>query len=305
MSFVAGIGKTNVDLLYADMKKLPAIGEEVYTNHFSVQLGGGLPATLINLARLGIPVKIGTYLGDDMFSAFAEKEYRQNNAKVVNFHKGGPIPVNITSAVILPEDRSFISYGTEKSSYSNQEKERFYEMAKDCAVCYMESAALLDVYRAVKENGAVMIYDSGWDDELSIEQRKDILTLADYYLPNQKEAMKITGTATPEAAAEVLRNYFDEVVVKLDKDGCLGIDKNGNRFTVKAIDEFRNVDSTGAGDAFLAGFIYGLYHHFPLRECVLLGNITGGKAVTSVGALSAYCTEAELLQYKEKYASLL
>ena len=72
MSFIAGAGITNVDLLYQNMPKIPDVGEEVYTDKFSLQLGGGLPATLFNLGRLGIATKIATELGNDMFSNFAK-----------------------------------------------------------------------------------------------------------------------------------------------------------------------------------------------------------------------------------------
>ena len=111
MSFIAGAGLTNVDLLYQNMPKLPAVGEEIYTDRFSLQLGGGLPATLINLGRLGVPTRIATELGNDLFSRFAREQYEQNNVLPENLYHGDGIPVNITSAVILPSDRSFITYG--------------------------------------------------------------------------------------------------------------------------------------------------------------------------------------------------
>ena len=47
--------------------------------------------------------------------------------------------------------------------------------------------------------------------------------------------------------------------------------------------------------------MYGLFYDKPLKECILLGNITGGKAITKVGALSDYVNEAQLLEYFEKY----
>ena len=78
MSFIAGAGATNVDLLYQDMPKIPDAGEEVYTDKFSLQLGGGLPATLINLGRLGIETKIATELGTDLFSSFAKRQELYN-----------------------------------------------------------------------------------------------------------------------------------------------------------------------------------------------------------------------------------
>ena len=152
----------------------------------------------------------------------------------------------------------------------------------------------------LKDEGTVTVLDTGWDDELSFEKYGDLLEIADYYTPNQKEALKITGCSNAENAAYALRKYFKNVVVKVDKDGCLGIDENG-LFFKKSIDEFVNVDSTGAGDAFLAGFCYGLYYDYPLRDCVAFGNVTGGKAVTKAGALSGYVTEKELLEYKNKY----
>ena len=111
MSFIAGVGITNVDLLYQNMPRIPAAGEEVYTDRFSLQLGGGLPATLINLGRLGVPTRIATELGDDLFSGFAKAQFEANLVQPMNLYHGSDIPLNITSAIILKNDRSFITYG--------------------------------------------------------------------------------------------------------------------------------------------------------------------------------------------------
>ena len=52
------------------------------------------------------------------------------------------------------------------------------------------------------------IFDTGWEDDLTLEKYRDYLEIADYYIPNQKEAMKITGTSSVEAAADVLSEFF-------------------------------------------------------------------------------------------------
>ena len=122
MAFIAGAGAANVDLLYENMPKIPDIGEEVYTDKFSLQLGGGLPATLINLGRLGIETKIATELGDDMFSAFAREKFCENGVTPVNIYKGNGIPLNITSAIILENDRSFITARAALSRATRQRK---------------------------------------------------------------------------------------------------------------------------------------------------------------------------------------
>ncbi len=300
VSFIAGFASANVDLLYENMPRLPLPGEEIYTDRFSLQLGGGLAATLINLGRLGVPAKIATELGDDLFSAFARSQFEKNGVTPLNLYHGDKIPVNITSAVILPDDRSFISYGKGDSRPDEAAKNAFYSMAKGAEICLMTPGGYTDVYRRLKEEGTLLVLDMGWDDALSFDAYAEWFALADYYTPNRKEAEKLTGCADPAEAAKALARRFKNVVVKADKDGCYGVDENG-LFFIPAVEEFRHVDSTGAGDAFLAGFCYGLYHGCSLRDSVAFGNITGGKAVTAVGALSAYVNEAELLKYKETY----
>lgn len=299
MSFIAGAGATNVDLLYEDMPKIPDVGEEIYTDEFSCQLGGGLPATLINIGRLGIESKIATELGGDMFSAFASEQYKKNNVEPMNIYKGSSIPLNITSAIILKDDRSFITYGKGSIEPDDEAKESFYNMAHGAKICLMQPGGFIEVYKKLKSEGTLMVLDMGWDENMSVEKYSDLLDTADIYTPNRKEALRITGAANENDAADALKKYIDRVIVKVDKDGCIGID-NGERFFVKSVEKFKNKDSTGAGDAFLAGLCYGLFYDYPLKDCIEFGNITGGKAVTAVGALSAYVTEKELLELKEE-----
>ena len=298
-NFVAGIGSTNVDLLYFGLEKLPNEGEEIYSKDFSLQLGGGVPATLINLARLGIPSKIATELGRDMFSLFATGEFEKAGVKPLNLYKGQDMPLNVTSAMITPRDRTFISYGNGNVQATDKALDEAYKMCHGAKIVIMQCGGFLPVYKRLKEEGTILVFDCGWDENMSLEAYQKYLDIADYYTPNQKEALKITGTDTPEKAAKILSNYFDNVVVKLDKDGCLGM-QSGNSFITPTAMNVECLDSTGAGDAFLAGFIYGLFYDRPFADCILFGNITGGKCVTEVGCLNAYVTENELLTQHKK-----
>lgn len=298
-AFAAGIGSTNIDLLYSGLQRLPKEGEEVYSEGFSLKLGGGVPATMTHLARLSVPVRLATALGDDLFSQFAEAEYQKAGVTPLNLCKTGGMPLNVSTAMITPKDRTFVSYGG-KFAPSDADLEAAYALCKGAKVMEMQPDAFLPVYRACKADGTLLVLDSGWDAEMSLKHWKDYLQIADYYTPNRKEALQITGADTVEQAARILSDYFERVVIKLDSDGCLGLE-NGEMFTVPSISEFTCVDSTGAGDAFLAGFLYGLYHDKPLYDCILFGNITGGKCVTQVGALSGCVTEAQLRELAEKY----
>ena len=77
MSFAAGYGKTNVDLLFEGMPRLPLEGEEIFTDKFSLCLGGGVPGTMVTLSRLGVKTKNVTELSSEMFSQFALSEFQK------------------------------------------------------------------------------------------------------------------------------------------------------------------------------------------------------------------------------------
>ncbi len=296
MEFAAGYGKTNVDLLFENMPRLPEEGQEIYTDKFSLCLGGGIPGTMVTLGRLGIKTKTVTELSEDMFSAFAKEEFKKAGVEPVNVYEGSEIAVNITAGAITKNDRTFWSYGNGEKTVNG---EKIYESLKGAKIVAMNQDNP-EIYKRLKNEGSTVILDTGFVEDMSIESYAEMLNIADYFLPNRVEALKITGETDPKNAAKKLSKYFDTAIVKLDKDGCL-IYKNQSFIFVKSIDEFKRVDSTGAGDAFFAGFIYGLMKGEKIERCVLFGNLTGGKCVTAVGCCTAYLTEKELLSMAEKY----
>lgn len=300
MRFVAAFGKLNVDLLYSGMLRIPNEGEEIYSKDFRVCLGGGLPATMINCSRLGVPAKIGTFLGDDMFSNFAKGELDKSGTKYELFESKN-FPLNVTSAIITEKDRTFVSYG-DTETYSDEMLEKIYNCLKGAKVVAMQEK-LIPVYKQLKREGTILVLDTGYSDDMSFEKHKDLIQIADYYTPNIDETEKLTGTKDYKEALKILGEYFEKPIVKLGKFGCAGFD--GEYFTIDNIDEFKCIDATGAGDAFLSGFIYGLYNDFDFKKCILAGNITGGKCVAGIGCLTEYINEKEIMEYLNKYDFLI
>lgn len=299
-ALVGGIGLINVDLLYSGLKRIPKLGEEVYSERFSMELGGGVVATLINLSRLGIKSEIITLLGNDTFSEFAKKTIKTFAVDICNLYTGSiKIPITLTSVMTLENDRSFISYcDNEAVKIFVLNQDEIYSRLKNCKIVCM-SYGLLEVYKKLKENGVILILDTGWEDNLNLEMYHEYLQVADYYVPNRKEALKITGKNTVTEAADVLQRYFTNVIIKLDKEGCLLKNEHGCQL-IEPIYTEKLVDATGAGDAFLSGLIYGICHDYPIEECIVFGNIAGGTCVTGIGALSSFITEAKMLELSKK-----
>lgn len=298
--FAAGAGLVNVDLLYQGLPRLPALGEELYCDRFSLQLGGGTPATLLQLHTLGVPVRLATRLGTDLFSRFAAELLQANGVTPYSLYAGEQIPVNITSVIITEGERTFFTYGSGTLHPTETEQQAFYQAASGAKIVFMQTGGYLPVYEQLKKEGSLLILDTGWDDTMSFETYHEYLSLADYYTPNRREALQITGTDSVSEAAKALHTYFDKVIIKTDKDGCYA-SADGKAFRVPPVSEWKCTDATGAGDAFLAGFAYGLLLGRPFADCIAYGNITGGKAVTAVGACSAFCTPEELQTVYKKY----
>lgn len=296
MSFVGGVGYSNIDLIYSGLDGIPRKGEEVFAKKFSMQFGGGIPATMINLSRLGIHSRVLTFVGEDLFSGFVREVLEKYPVETVNLYDGDGMPVILSSTLLYKGDRSFISY-TDGVELTGELMDKIYENLKGAQVVDMH-IGFLDVYRRLKEDGAVQVFDMGWDDEMSLEKYDEYLKLADFYIPNQKEALKITGTSTLEEAADKLSEYFSDVTIKLDRDGCLLKNKDGVRI-ISPVEGIEAVDATGAGDAFMSGFIYGLYHHYPVEQCIKFGNVTGSACVQKMGCISNFVSEEKMLEKAE------
>lgn len=296
MGFVGGACFMNIDLLYSGMERLPGMGEEIYAKGFDMQFGGGLAATMINLGRLGIPSKVLSFMGKDSFSEFARRSLEDYGVNAVNLYEGDGMPLTVSATMICKEDRSFASY-RDDVEITPEMLEQVYEGLTGADVIGMH-VGFLEVYKRLKNEKTIQIFDTGWEDDLSIEKYREYLEAADYYVPNQKEALKITGTNTVEEAAEKLSEFFSDVIIKLDKDGCLLKNSNGTTI-IPPMQGVVAVDSTGAGDAFLSGFMYGLYHHYPIEDCIRFGNVTGGTCVQGIGCLTKYVNEEELLRLAE------
>jgi sugar/nucleoside kinase (ribokinase family) len=108
----------------------------------------------------------------------------------------------------------------------------------------------------------------------------------DYFMPSCDEAVEIAGREDPDACADAfLKHVRRAVVIKLGAKGCL-IKTHQERLVLPGF-PVRAIDTTGAGDNFVAGFLAGLSRGLSLLECGLLANAAGAIATTQLGATSA------------------
>ena len=149
----------------------------------------------------------------------------------------------------------------------------------------MKAEEMAAVFRRAKEQGITVCADM--TKRKNGETTDDVavaLQYVDYLFPNDAEAMLLTGKATPEeAAADLRRAGVGTVVVKCGARGCY-ITCEAGSFWVAAEENVTVVDTTGAGDSFVGGFLYALSRGLSLEECARTANRCGAGAVQKIGA---------------------
>jgi ribokinase len=293
------MGLLNVDIIYSGMPRIPLEGEEVFSSGFDLKLGGGPAATLINLHRLGVPVRLGTFLGEDLFSQYARKVLRTSGLRYRNLCRRGDGALTVTSIISTARDRTFVSHRPNDAE-SGVPQDRVYDFYRGSTIAYIPLGHH-EVFRRLKEEGATLLLDSNWREDLSLELYQQAFSYVDYFTPNEKEACRITGTDSALDAIRILARHVSGPIVKLGADGCLFCD-GSSIYHAPGISDFPFVDSTGAGDAFLSGFIYGLCRRLDLASCIRLGNLVGAKCVAGVGCLAESFDETGLLAWERRTA---
>jgi sugar/nucleoside kinase (ribokinase family) len=127
----------------------------------------------------------------------------------------------------------------------------------------------------------------------------DLLQTVDIFAPNDHEALELTGAATVEAALAQLAELTPKVVIKMGRRGAIA-QAYGEVVHVPAL-KIEVLDTTGAGDNFNTGFIYGYLRDDPLETCLRYGNICGGLSATGYG-VSNVPTAAQVQQEMSYYS---
>jgi len=100
-----------------------------------------------------------------------------------------------------------------------------------------------------------------------------IWELVDYLLPNEIELKELTHTEDVLKGIRILKSRgVKEVIVKLDKQGAAYEDE-GKLLSFPAVPVEQVVDTTGAGDCFIAGFLYGMIQWGDIPQAIKIGNL--------------------------------
>jgi sugar/nucleoside kinase (ribokinase family) len=282
--FAAVIGKMNIDFIFRGVDVFPKPGEEVFSSDFQICLGGGPMVIPFHLERLGVKTRFGTFMGDDFESKVARDLLERINYKNVEIIPStSKRPIVATSVLSSADERSFICYNS-NTNESEIDGDQLYEFYKGSKVAYFPKN--MAVAKRLVDDGCKLILDASWDPTISLDSLVEKLKLVSLFTPNDKEVKSICGEDSLLKCLDMLGEHLETPIIKLGRNGVLM--KQGNKYIrVPGLKKFNTVDPTGAGDNFLAGFIFGIFLESDLLESVKLGNIMGGLVTEVIGCYRA------------------
>lgn len=273
------------DLIFNGLPGMPQLGTEIYASRFTM-VPGGTYNSVLALHRLGVRTGWVCDFGSDLFSQFVLERIESEGIDSSLFRLHDRPFQRITASLSFPNDRAFVSYIDEK--YMSPGVVTPVVLAQHPAFLVLPGLSYgeehIRLVNAAHQVGSTVYMDcQGNSATLAATPGLcDSIGSVDFFAPNLSEAFQLTGEDTVEKALETLSQFTSTVIIKMGEKGCMAR-KRDQLVRLPAI-KVDTVDTTGAGDCFNAGFIYGCLKKYPFEQCLLLGNICGGISTTLPGS---------------------
>jgi sugar/nucleoside kinase (ribokinase family) len=280
-------GRIYCDLVFSGLPAMPRLGTEVFASAMTPVLGGGAFIAAAHLAAHGRPVSLLSRFGTDPISLALESQFAAAGVAMDLVERDADAGPQVTIVMAHDNDRAFLSRRVGRALPADYARTLAGFAARHLHIAeYATLAEHPDLVVHAKQLGLTVSLDPSWDD--SLIRNPELLSRCagvDVFLPNQEEALAITKQSDMAAALESLASHFPVVAIKLGAEGAILAARDQRISAAAPVVEVR--DTTGAGDAFNAGFIDGwLDGRSPLAS-LQAAIAAGSLSVQAIGGTAA------------------
>ncbi|WP_343209736.1 carbohydrate kinase family protein [Anaerolentibacter hominis] len=283
--------------------------EVARVDSMKTNVGGDAANESTIMARLGVKVILGTEAGDDGTGHQLVQYMEDNGVDCGNvvFRKEAPTRTNI---VMIREDgeRHFVVL-SHRSRGFGEKSDLDYDLLKRVKVVSVGSLHiaqaldenLADYLKAAKEAGVVTIVDMVTNSRnQSLDDMKEIFKYTDYLAPSEIEAEELTGKSDPEEMADIILSWgVKNVIIKLGSKGCYC--KNEKESFFMPVFPTDCVDTTGAGDNYMAGFATAIVNGLGFKQSANFASAVGAISVQGIGSTTAVQSMEQVVDYMKKF----
>jgi sugar/nucleoside kinase (ribokinase family) len=288
-------------LMVMDVPLRPMTPAAFEQDHYHIEVpvwatGGDATNVAITLVKLGVEASLCGLVGNDAPGDFVVSRLHDLGVNTKGVARHPSLGTGVSYVLIEPGgERHFLVSSNINNEFGYQHIPE--EMIKEADVVYLGSSMCMDgmdkggsaaLFKKAHELGKLTLTDFGDGGQYSsaeiLKLLEPMLREADIILPSYLEAVKLTGEKDLGRIREKLSGFgIKLLVVKLGAEGCYLTDFN-DEWRVPTFAEFKPVDTTGAGDSFVGGFIRGLLEGWSPERAAVFGSCVASHNVTKVGA---------------------
>lgn len=295
-------GELNLDiLLYGLPAELPP-ERELVASDMMITLGGSSAIVAHNLAALGNRVGFISRIGNDSPGQVALERMIEAGVDVSHVRRSEDGTGSGLSVILHHGNwRNILTYLGTISRVSLDDADIEYLSSSrhfHSSSFFLQNDLrphLVELFKRLKSVGVTISMDTNDDPDDRWEGLDKVLPYVDVLMPNEREALKISGEQDLERAAARLAQIVPLVVIKMGAEGAMA-QRGKERFTSPPV-MVRAIDAVGAGDSFDSGFISQYIRGIDLESCLAFGNIAGALSTTRSGGTEAFRDGA----YREQF----
>jgi sugar/nucleoside kinase (ribokinase family) len=282
------------DNVAAPIENIPFGGTQ-WIDRLEQHLGGNGANTSYAVGMLGGRVRIVGWIGPDAFGAECRRLLESAQVDTAFLAIGREATAASVALVKADGSRAFLHRpGVSREAFVDFQGFdhaittgcSHYHLANPFSLPNFRGKAALALASA-RRLGLTTSLDTAWDSKGEwMRVLEPCLPEIGLLFANEDEIRMLTGHSDPHHAVEVFRQFgATDVVVKLGANGCLVFESGQDPFHAPAIPTV-TVDTTGAGDCFVGGFLAGLQHGFTVHRAAQLANAAGSLSVSAFGGVS-------------------
>jgi sugar/nucleoside kinase (ribokinase family) len=294
-------GEINPDLILSG-DVTPEFGQvEKLVDSATLTIGSSSAIFACGAARLGLKVAFIGVCGDDVFGRFMLDEMQKRNVEIENVivHPNGFTGLSVILA--RGADRAILTHpGLISALQASDISDSLLRRARHLHVAsyFLQTALqpdLPNLFRRARSFGLTTSLDTNYDPSEKWLGFDELLSVTNVFLPNEKEAVSLSGESNVDLAADRLKVRVETLAIKIGAEGALGV--NQNQKVRAASIPVNVVDTVGAGDSFDAGFLFGHLNGWSLQKSLQLACVCGAISTQKAGGVSGQPTLEEAIRH--------
>ncbi len=308
---VVCVGIAVADAIGRPIDTIPEKASLLIFDELEIHTGGCAVNTGTAMEKLGAEVAVICKVGKDSFGDFLETEMRKEGVDVNGVVRDPETPTSFTFIMVSSDgERRFLhTYGCNATLTIDDID---MNLAMSGKILHVAGTGLMSTFDGeqtgellaeAKKAGCITSLDTAYNDRIKDPMRliEPALPHLDYFVPSIEEAQAVSGLSEPR---EMARFFVDRgcrnVVIKLGRQGCFGL-LDGEEISVP-IYRVQTIDSSGAGDCFIAGFLMSILKGVNGEEALRFGAATAAQCVQAVGCTTGVPTYEDVLDFQSRYA---